>query len=309
MQKNHSPMAIELHEVSKHYGATLAVNQVSISIAEGESVALLGPNGAGKTTLLDMIQGLSKPNHGQVFVFGQSWGEHPNILRQLIGISLQSTAYLDYVTILELATLFAKIHQIPTPQIHRVFERVDLTNLLNRRFNQLSGGQQQRFSIAMAILHQPKLILLDEPSTGLDPNARHDLWNLIKGLQNDGMTLLLTTHYMEEATTLCRRIILMNQGEVVADGSINELILASKISQCIEVEFQEPITTMQLESLPYKAKIHENGYKMSLDTHESTRISDVARTLSHANIGFTSIRMQTPNLEDIFRHYTGRTLS
>ena len=309
MQKTHSPMAIELTAVSKQYGSTLAVNQVTLSIAEGESVALLGPNGAGKTTLLDMIQGLSNPNHGHIFVFGQSWSENPDALRQLIGISLQSTAYLDYVSIMELATLFANIHQIPTAQIHRVFERVGLTKLVNRRFNQLSGGQQQRFSIAMAILHQPKLILLDEPSTGLDPNARHDLWNLIKGLQNDGMTLLLTTHYMEEATALCRRIILMNQGEVVADGSINELILDSKMSQCIDIEFQEPITTIQLESLPFKAKVHKNGHAISLDSHETTRISDVARILSHANIGFTSIRMKTPNLEDIFRHYTGRTLS
>lgn len=307
MSLSNPTVAIQLSQLSKQYGTTLAVDQVDLSVLQGESVALLGPNGAGKTTLLDMIEGLTKPSNGHVSVFGLSANHDPSAIRQLMGVSLQSTAYLDYVTIGELATLFATIHQVHTDNITHTFQRVGLTDLTTRRFNQLSGGQQQRFSIAMAMLHRPKLILLDEPSTGLDPNARHDVWNLIRSLQADGVTLLLTTHYMEEAIALCHRIVLMNGGKMVADGSLSELIASSQLEQFIDVQLPHPIDPDGLSQYPWTIHQYESGIRITNPAGVS--IADVIRALTQQGIPFNAVSMQTPTLEDVFRYYTGRTLS
>ena len=202
----------------------LAVDGVSLAISQGEVFGILGPNGAGKTTTLEMIEGLSDIDSGEVFVDGIDVRTEPNRVKKIIGVQLQANEYFDHLTLSDLLRLFSQLfHRNDDPLA--LLKRVELEEKADAKPAQLSGGQKQRFSIASALINEPKVLFLDEPTTGLDPQAKRKLWKLVEELNDAGMTIVLTTHNMEEAEYLCDRIAIMDHGRIVAEGTPQDLIL------------------------------------------------------------------------------------
>ena len=202
----------------------LAVDGVSLAISQGEVFGILGPNGAGKTTTLEMIEGLSDIDSGEVFVDGIDVRTEPNRVKKIIGVQLQANEYFDHLTLSDLLRLFSQLfHRNDDPLA--LLKRVELEEKADAKPAQLSGGQKQRFSIASALINEPRVLFLDEPTTGLDPQAKRKLWKLVEELNDAGMTIVLTTHNMEEAEHLCDRIAIMDHGRIVAEGTPQDLIL------------------------------------------------------------------------------------
>ena len=202
----------------------LAVDGVSLAIQPGEVFGILGPNGAGKTTTLEMIEGLSDIDSGEAFVDGIDVQKQPNRVKEIIGVQLQANEYFDHLTLSDLLRLFSQLFHRNNDPI-AMLKRVELEEKASAKPAQLSGGQKQRFSIASALINEPKVLFLDEPTTGLDPQAKRKLWKLVEELNEAGMTVVLTTHNMEEAEYLCDRIAIMDHGKIVAEGSPQDLIL------------------------------------------------------------------------------------
>ena len=216
---------IEIKNVFKSFKDVRAVRGVSFSIEAGEFVALLGPNGAGKTTLVEMMEGLRKPDSGEIFIAGKEWKSHEKELRRMIGLSLQETRFAEKLKVDETVRLFASFFKLGAQRSDEVIKLVGLDEKRRANVGTLSGGQRQRLALAVALLNRPNILFLDEPTTGLDPHSRLDLWNILKELKNDGnTTLILTTHYMEEAQSLCEHIIIMDEGKIIREGTLDELL-------------------------------------------------------------------------------------
>ncbi|MFT7653971.1 MAG: ABC-2 type transport system ATP-binding protein [Limisphaerales bacterium] len=202
-----------------------AVDGINLTIERGEIFGILGPNGAGKTTTLEMIEGLVDIDAGEVFVDGLDVRVDPYVVKKIIGVQLQANEYFDYLSLKELLELFGGLYESKGPGPLELLELVDLAEKANAKPPNLSGGQQQRFSIACALVNTPTVLFLDEPTTGLDPQAKHNLWALVRRLNSEGMTIVLTTHNMDEAEELCHRIAIMDHGRIAAQGQPTELIL------------------------------------------------------------------------------------
>ena len=221
---------IETRDLSKKYPKPgnksetfFAVDGLSLVVEAGEIYGILGPNGAGKTTTLEMIEGVTDIDGGEAFVDGLNVKTHPYAVKQIIGVQLQANEYFDKLSLIELLTLFCALyHRSVEPQ--PLLEKVNLTEKARAKPADLSGGQKQRFSVACALANQPKVLFLDEPTTGLDPQAKHHLWDLVRELNDSGITIVLTTHNMDEAETLCQRIAIMDHGKIVAEDSPQNLI-------------------------------------------------------------------------------------
>ncbi|MBW1601145.1 ABC transporter ATP-binding protein [Streptomyces sp. JJ66] len=216
--------AITVEGLRKRYGDVQAVDGVSFEVASGEFYGILGPNGAGKTTTLEMVEGLRRPDEGRALLLGQpSWPRDKRLLAR-IGVQLQASAFFEKLTAREQIHTFAELYGVRRADADAMLERVGLTDKAGVRQDQLSGGQEQRLSIACALVHDPELVFLDEPTTGLDPQARRNLWDLLRDIQSEGRTVVLTTHYMDEAETLCDRVAVMDHGRVLRVGPPRELI-------------------------------------------------------------------------------------
>lgn len=202
----------------------LAVDGVSLSIEEGEIFGILGPNGAGKTTTLEMLEGLNDIDGGSACIDGIDVQSEPYRIKQIIGVQLQANEYFDNLSLVELLVLFGNLYGKEVDALG-LLDRVDLRDKAQAKPDKLSGGQKQRFSIACALVNDPRVLFLDEPTTGLDPQAKRNLWDLVRELNSQGMTIVLTTHNMEEAEKLCQRLAIMDHGKVIAEGSPDELIL------------------------------------------------------------------------------------
>src|SRR6187551_299607 len=217
-------ITIEITEITKSFKDITAVNNLSLTIYEGEFVALLGPNGAGKTTLIEMIEGIQKPDRGNISILGMNWKEHENKLHHLIGLSLQETKFIDKITTEETLNLFGSFYGLDKKRTEEILDLINLQSKRKEYTVNLSGGQRQRLAIGIALLNNPKILLLDEPTTGLDPGARREIWKILERLRNDfNTTMILTTHYMEEAEYLCERILIMDKGQFIAAGTLDEL--------------------------------------------------------------------------------------
>lgn len=216
---------IEVKEVYKSFKDVEAVRGISFSIPTGEYVALLGPNGAGKTTLVEMMEGLKKPDAGEILLQEKSWQKNEKELRSVIGLSLQETRFADKLTIFETLRLFASFFQLGKERVDEIIALTGLISKQNSMVGTLSGGQRQRLALGVALLNRPQILFLDEPTTGLDPHSRLDLWNILKELKEIGQTtLILTTHYMEEAESLCDRIIIIDEGKILKEGKLEDLL-------------------------------------------------------------------------------------
>jgi len=206
---------VAVHDLHKSYGPVAAVRGVTFGVRRGEVFGLLGPNGAGKTTILETVEGMLPIDRGTVTVDGVDVARHPERVRRRVGISLQRTAFFERLTLAELLRLFADLYGRPA-RAERLLERVGLAELAGRRVKTLSGGEQQRFAVAVALVNDPPLLFLDEPTTGLDPQARRSLWELVRFLRLEGRAVVLTTHYMDEAQELCDRVAIMDAGTILA---------------------------------------------------------------------------------------------
>src|SRR5439155_7390155 len=218
------PAVIECRELRKTYdGKVEAVPGLNLEIHAGECFGLLGPNGAGKTTTIEILEGLLEPTSGHVAILGQTWKAHSRELREKIGISLQEPRLSQKLTVSETVELFASFYREPRPN-SEVLDGLQLTEKAHSWVGKLSGGQRQRLAVATALVGSPKMLFLDEPTTGLDPQSRRQLWEIIRAFQQSGGTVLLTTHYMDEAERLCDRLAIVDQGQIIAEGSPAELI-------------------------------------------------------------------------------------
>jgi ABC-2 type transport system ATP-binding protein len=207
--------AVRVRDLVKSYGDLVAVDGVSFEVPEGEIFGILGPNGAGKTTTLEMVEGLRRPDKGEAELLGQpSWPRDTRLLRR-IGVQLQASAFFERLTAAEQLHTFAALYDVPGPQADEWLERVGLTDKAKTRTEHLSGGQKQRLAIACALVHDPEIVFLDEPTAALDPQARRNLWDLLDGLNESGRTVVLTTHYMDEAEQLCDRVAIMDAGKIL----------------------------------------------------------------------------------------------
>jgi len=218
-------LQIEVKNVFKSFKDVQAVRGISFTIQSGEFVALLGPNGAGKTTLVEMMEGLRKPDNGEINICGKNWQNNEKELRRMIGLSLQETRFPEKLKVDETVRLFASFYKLGAKRADEVIELAGLETKRRAAVGTLSGGQRQRLALSIALLNNPKILFLDEPTTGLDPHSRLELWNIFKGLKAQGnTTLILTTHYMEEAQSLCDHIIIIDEGQIIREGMLEDML-------------------------------------------------------------------------------------
>ena len=214
---------ISVKNLRKNYGAFEAVKDISFDVLEGEIFGLLGPNGAGKSTTLEIMETLRSKTSGEVMVAGMNLDNEPNHIKKIIGVQLQTSGFYPGLNLLELIELFSGLYNQEVDAME-LLQLVNLTEKAKSKYKQLSGGQKQRFSIATTLINQPKIVFLDEPTTGLDPQARRNLWDLIKSIREKGTTVIITTHYMDEAEQLCDRIAIMDEGKIIALASPDKMI-------------------------------------------------------------------------------------
>ncbi len=294
----------------KRYADVIAVDGLDLEIQAGECFGLLGPNGAGKTTTIEICEGLTEPDEGEVQVLGRRWGRHDRELRELLGISLQETQFSEKLTVEETVRLFRSFYR-RGPSVDEVIRTVQLQEKRAARVGQLSGGQRQRLALACALVGDPSLLFLDEPTTGLDPQSRRQLWELIERFKADGRAILLTTHYMEEAERLCDRVAIVDHGRVIALDTPRALV--ASLSAEHVVEFAVPAEAMldlqALEQLPeVGAAARRNGaYRIRAPELHRT-VPALLAELRRQGVQLTELRTHSATLEDVFVELTGRHL-
>jgi ABC-2 type transport system ATP-binding protein len=290
-------MILQVTNLVKYYGSKLAVDGVSFSIEQGTCFGLLGPNGAGKTTTIEVIEGIRNPNSGEILYHGKS---RDAAFKEDIGIQFQQTSLLSFLSVRETLETFQSLYK-KTASLNSVISDCNLGKIAHQNNDKLSGGQRQRLLLALAMINNPSLIFLDEPSTGLDPQARRNLWNLIEKNKNRGKTIILTTHNMEEAQALCDVVAIMDNGKIISQDSPNNLI--SKHCEGVTVVLPKPQThfPIQTTSLPFI----ESQDRFEIETRD---IDECLKTLMTAGVNLHNMTVRSPNLEDVFLHLTGRQL-
>ncbi len=300
--------AVEVKDLTKRYGDLVAVNEVSFGIEKGEIFGLLGPNGAGKTTTVEMIEGLRKPDGGTIEVCGIDAQKEKDRIKEIIGVQLQSTTIYDKIRIGEAIDLFGGYYQkaLPTSEI---LDMVSLNDKKDSFIHTLSGGQKQRVAMALALVNDPEVLFLDEPTTGLDPQARRNVWDIIQELGKKEKTIILTTHYMEEAERLCDRIGIIDHGKIIALDTTRDLIAKQNLESAIEFNTSKGVSKEVFENLTGVSNVTQDGNVFILHTTESSRLLGELTRLSEEN-GFNleNISVRKATLEDVFLALTGRKL-
>ena len=305
-----SQPAVSIHGLRKFYGETRAVDGLDLEILTGECFGLLGPNGAGKTTTVEICEGLNQPDSGTVIILGRQWATDAADLRPRIGVSLQETQLADKSTVEETLRLFRSFYH-GGPTVDTVIGQVQLNEKRRSRVGQLSGGQKQRMALACALVGDPELLFLDEPTTGLDPQSRRQLWDLIEQFKAQGRTVLLTTHYMEEAERLCDRVAIVDHGRVIALGTPRELIASLGSEHVVEftlLDGKSPDDN-DLRALGGVHAVRRTGGRIFLEIsqlHET--LPPLLNMLERLGTGFAELRTHTATLEDVFVSLTGRSL-
>jgi ABC-2 type transport system ATP-binding protein len=306
--------AISCRRLYKQYrgrsGVVDAVNGLDLEVRRGECFGMLGPNGAGKTTSIEIFEGLLEPTSGDVEILGMRWREHDNELRQRIGITLQETRFPEKLSVFETLVLFRSFHKTGRDPAE-VMGAVGLLEKSGAWVGKLSGGQRQRLAVACALVGNPDLLFLDEPTTGLDPQSRRQVWDLVRNLTNEGRTTLFTTHYMDEAERLCDRVAVVDHGKMIAVGSPGELIAALGGEHVIEFALADGngISEKELESLPAvkEARADFSGISLTV-VHPHLTLPALLSKLQSEKRELVRLTTRHISLEDVFVHLTGRHL-
>ena len=306
--------AISCRDLFKQYksrsGIVNAINGLNLVIHRGECFGLLGPNGAGKTTTIEIFEGLLRPTSGEVEILGMQWGQNDDAVRQRIGISLQETRFTERLTVFETLVLFRSFYRDGHPP-EEVLKAVGLGEKAGSWVGKLSGGQRQRLAVACALVGNPDLLFLDEPTTGLDPQSRRHLWDILRKLREEGRTVLLTTHYMDEAERLCNRVAVIDQGKIIALGSPAELIAGLGGEHIVEFALANSASTAreELAGLPAVQEVRPDGDGFSLTvTEPHITIPALLQHLQAKKLNLARLSTRNASLEDVFVTLTGRHL-
>jgi len=301
---------VQVEKLRKTYGATVAVDEVSFEVREGEIFGMVGPNGAGKTTTIECLEGLRKPDQGMVRVLGVDPQRESHILRERTGMQLQQSNLPERMKVWEALDLYSSFYP-KAADWKELLVQLGLEEKRNTSFSKLSGGQKQRLFIALALLPDPQLVFLDELTTGLDPQARHAIWDLVRDVRSKGKTILLTTHFMEEAERLCDRVAILDHGRIVALDTPAALIRGLEVEErvvfnldgTLPAGFEKALSgAVRLEVQGERVVVHgKNGRKVPL-------VSEVVSLLTNQGIQFRDLRTEQPTLEDVFLSLTGREM-
>lgn len=302
--------AVRVEGLVKQFGPLTAVNGISFTVERGEIFGILGPNGAGKTTTLEIIEGLLKPTRGSVSVLGLNVFKELNQVKARIGVQLQSSAYHDYLKLNEILTLLGSFYPKRVSP-GELLERVGLLDKADSRVNQLSGGQKQRFTVAASLVNDPELVILDEPTTGLDPQARRNLWSLVQDIHQRGVTVVMTTHYMEEAEALCQRLAIMDRGRMVTVDSPRNLINQLDAAYTVKLVVANPLTEAQVASLNGGVEVVQavdgNAYLLRM-RNSPKALESVLEEINRSEISLEHLEVTPVTLEDVFLELTGNEL-
>jgi ABC-2 type transport system ATP-binding protein len=308
-----SEFVIEVKDVWKSFKTVQAVKGVDMKIPKGQFVALLGPNGAGKTTLVEMIEGIQKPDKGEITIMGKKWKGNEDELHRILGISLQETRFIDKLRVSETLKLFASFFDLGKEKVNEIIDIVGLEEKRKSYVVNLSGGQRQRLALGISLINDPAILLLDEPTTGLDPNARREIWEILQKLKEKSSTsMILTTHYMEEAENLCDYIIIMDQGKILREGTVNQLLEEETDQKVIEFTSEKGIIPEDLHSpaLPFTIHREPSGTKgyVTLANFEND-LPLFMNFLKSKNISLRNMECRRKTLDDLFVSLTGRKIN
>jgi ABC-2 type transport system ATP-binding protein len=295
-------------DLVKRYGDVEAVRGVSFEVSGGEIFGLLGPNGAGKTSTVECVVGLRRPDGGSIRLCDMDALQQPERVKQRVGVALQSTALQDKITPREALRLFGSFYR-NRADVNQLIDRFALGEKADSPFDTLSGGQRQRLALALAFVNQPEVLFLDEPTTGLDPQSRRDLHDSILEMRREGRTVLLTTHYIEEAHALCDRIAIVDHGRVIAEGRPDDLIAKARDTQRISVRTAQPLALNELRALPAVQSASQAGDQAELKTTRvSQTVIELVRLIEARNNELVDLHIHRPSLEDVFIELTGKGL-
>ncbi len=299
---------IEVKNLTKKYEKVTAVDGISFSVAEGEVFGILGPNGAGKTTTLEMIEGLKPITSGEAMLDGHNMATETRRVKELIGVQLQSSSFFDLLNLKELLETFASLYGRNTDAMELLRE-VQLEEKAGALVKELSGGQKQRFSIAAALVNDPKVLFLDEPTTGLDPQARHNLWDLVTTINKKGKTIVITTHYMDEAEVLCDRIAVMDHAKIVALDTTENLLKLPGLSTSLHFRADQNCGIEHLEKLDGVTSASAEGHAFRLTTSNAeVTLPALFKHAKECDFKLIDLQLKQPTLEDVFLKLTGHAL-
>ena len=301
-------LSIEVKNLSKHYGNLKAVDNISFEIHEGEIFGILGPNGAGKTTTLEIMEGLRKADDGTIIIDNKRLDKDYNKIKEIIGVQLQSTSIYNKIKVEEALKLFGSYYKTSL-DVDTVLETLSLTEKRKTYYINLSGGQKQRLSLGIAIINNPKIVFLDEPTAGVDPQARRNLWEIILKMKEEGRTVVITTHYMEEAQYLCDRVAIMDMGRIIDIDSPQALIKKQNLQSSIHFPMNGELLISDLHNIVGVIDVKILNGKATLFTHDPimtlTSLMDISK---QKNCHLDHMMLKEPNLEDLFIELTGRDL-
>jgi ABC-2 type transport system ATP-binding protein len=305
-------VSLAVRDLRKDYGAVEAVRGLSFEVAPGECFGLLGPNGAGKTTTIEILEGLLPPTSGEVTVLGRRWGRDDQAIRERMGVCLQQTVLSEKLQVDETVALFRSFHRRGR-EPEAVLRQVELTEKARARVGTLSGGQKQRLAVACALVGDPELLFLDEPTTGLDPQSRRQVWDIVNGFKSSGRAVLLTTHYMDEAERLCDRVAIVDHGRIIAEGPPRDLMTSLGGEHVLEIAVREdekgPLPEAALAVLPGVRAVHAEAGRTVLTVSEPhVAIPAVLETVRAGGWTLSLLSTRHASLEDVFVSLTGRHL-
>jgi ABC-2 type transport system ATP-binding protein len=298
---------IQVSGIRKTYGATVAVSDVSFEVREGEIFGLIGPNGAGKTTTMECVEGVRKPDGGVISILGLDPFRDVYRLQNRIGVQLQQAQLQKRIKVWEAVDLWASLYT-KTLDGDRLLEQLGLASKRNAWFMTLSGGQKQRLFIALALINDPEVVFLDELTTGLDPQSRRAIWDLVRDIRDRGKTVLITTHLMEEAERLCDRVAIIEHGKIIDIGKPDELVARHCPMRTVVLATEDPLAEQRLRAMPSAETVTRVDTRYTIQGSGEDFVTEVIRCLSENQIRVTDFRTVLPNLEDVFLKLTGHSI-
>src|SRR5579862_6883138 len=299
---------IQVSTLRKTYGSTVAVDAISFAVNDGEIFGLIGPNGAGKTTTMECIEGIRKPDRGTISVLGLDPFRDVYKLQERIGVQLQQAQLQKRIKVWEAVDLWASLYKKKAVDAERLLEQLGLSDKRNAWFMNLSGGQKQRLFIALALINDPEVVFLDELTTGLDPQARRAIWELVRGIRERGKTVFLTTHLMEEAERLCDRVAIIERGRIIDIDTPQRLVDRHCPERTVVLATSDPAAEERFRTIPRIESVVRSDLQFTIRGRGDDLVTEVIHCLSESRIRVTDFRMIVPNLEDVFLKLTGRSI-